>query len=264
MKFLFGSMAGRLAVAAVALVVALGAGWYFFIREENSAQESAAEITDDVKQAAQTATQATGTQATGTQATGTTAAQTPATAGAGGSTYAGKSYRIIEGQSEAWYLAPEKIARLPTSSTAKGVTKGVTGEFHLTKDGLDTSKPTTFTVDLTKLQSDESRRDTRTQSALETSKYPTTTFTATKISGLPAEFTATDTVLQLTGTMDLHGVKKEVTWELKVKRDGNILSVLGTTEFKYSDFGIQKPDIAGMVTVEENVTLQVQLFVQES
>jgi hypothetical protein len=49
-----------------------------------------------------------------------------------------------------------------------------------------------------------------------------------------------------------------------VKRDGNILSVLGTTEFKYSDFGIQKPDIAGMVTVEENVTLQVQLFVQES
>ncbi len=254
MKFLFGSISGRLAVAAVALVVALGAGWYFFIRDENSAQESAADISDDVKQAAQTVT----------QTTGTTAAQTPATGGAGGSTYAGKSYRIIAGQSEAWYLAPEKIARLPTSSTAKGVTKGVTGEFHLTADGLDASKPTSFTVDLTTLTSDESRRDARTQSALETSKYPTTTFTATKITGLPAEFTATDTVLQLIGTMDLHGVQKEITWELKVKRDGDILSVLGTTEFKYSDFGIQKPDIAGMVTVEENVTLQVQLFVQES
>jgi len=261
LKFLFGGLIGKLLTTAVVLVVAAGAGWYFFIREENSAQETAGDITDEVKQAAQTATQAAGTTAPGTQAAGTT--QTPSNTGAGASSYAGKSYGIIEGQSSAWYLAPEKIARLPTSSTAKGVTTGVSGQFHVTANGLDSSKPTSFTVDLTKLQSDESRRDTRTQSALETTKYPTTTFTATKITGLPAEFGSTDTILQLTGTMDLHGVKKEITWELKVKKDGSILSVLGTTEFKYSDFGIQKPDIAGMVTVEDNVTLQVQLFLQE-
>ena len=66
--------------------------------------------------------------------------------------------------------------------------------------------------------------------------------------------------MQLVGTLDLHGVQKEVTWELKVKKDGEILSGLGTVKFKYSDFGIRKPDIGGFVTVEEDVTLQVQLF----
>ena len=99
--------------------------------------------------------------------------------------------------------------------------------------------------------------------ALETQKFPTATFTATRLVGLPAEFTAQEVEMQLTGILDLHGVQKEVTWKVQVKKDAatNILSGLATTEFKYSDFGITKPDIAGFVTVEENVQLQVQLFV---
>lgn len=258
MRFLFGGMVGRFLSLAVLAVIVAGVGWYFFIREDNEAQKAAADITDEVRQAA-------GQTATAPAATATTAAGQGSNATTeGASTYAGKSYRIIEGQSEAWYLAPEKLASLPTSSTAKGTTKEITGEFHLTADGLDPAKPTTFTVGLASITSDESRRDNRMRGALETSKYPTTTFTASIISGLPAEFGTTDTVLQLTGTLDLHGVQKEVTWELKVKRDGDILSVLGTTGFKYSDFGITKPDIGGFVSVDENVTLQVQLFAQES
>lgn len=262
MRSLFGGVIGRFLFLAVLAVIVAGVGWYFFIREDNEAQKAAADITDEVRQAA-------GQTATAPAAASPTAAAQgsntpPAATTDGASTYAGKSYRIIEGQSEAWYLAPEKLASLPTSSTAKGTTKAVTGEFHLTSDGLDPAKPTTFTVDLASITSDESRRDNRMRGALETSKYPTTTFTATGISGLPVEFGATDTVLQLTGTLDLHGVQKEVTWELKVKRDGDILSVLGTTGFKYSDFGITKPDIGGFVSVDENVTLQVQLFVQET
>lgn len=264
MKFLFGGLIGRLLSLAVVAVIAAGAGWYFFIREDNEAQKAAADITDEVRQAAgQTATPA-ATSPTGSQGSNATAPATTSAAQAeGASAYAGKSYRIIEGQSGAWYLADEKLARLPTGSTAKGTTDKIAGEFHLTEDGLDPSKATTFTVDLASITSDNSRRDERMRAALETSKYPTTTFTATAISGLPAEFGTADTILQLTGTLDLHGVQKEVTWELKVKRDGDILSVLGTTAFTYADFNITKPDIAGVVSVAEDVTLQVQLFIQE-
>jgi polyisoprenoid-binding protein YceI len=262
-KFLFGGLLGRLLSFAVVAVIAAGAGWYFFIREDNEAQKSAADVTDEVRDAvSQTATPSPGASPASSETP--TAGATGAAATEGGSNYAGKAYRVIEGQSEAWYLADEKLARLPTGSTAKGTTNKITGEFHLTEDGLDPSKPTTFTVDLTSITSDNSRRDERMHGALETSKYPTTTFTASGIRGLPAEFGTADTVLQLTGTLDLHGVQKEVTWELKVKRDGDILSVLGTTAFKYADFNITKPDIAGVVSVDENVTLQVQLFVQES
>jgi polyisoprenoid-binding protein YceI len=264
-KFLFGGLVGRLISLAVVAVIAAGAGWFFFIREDNDAQKAAADITDEVRQAAAgtTTPSAASPTATGEGSSAATPAATSAAQTEGASAYAGKSYRIIEGQSTAWYLADEKLARLPTGSTAKGTTDQITGEFHLTGDGLDPSKATTFTVDLASITSDNSRRDERMRGALETSKYPTTTFTATGISGLPAEFSATDTVLQLAGTLDLHGVQKEVTWELKVKRDGDILSVLGTTTFKYTDFNITKPDIAGVVSVEEDVTLQIQLFAQE-
>ena len=264
MKFLFGGLVGRLLSLAVLAVIVAGVGWYFFIREDNEAQKSAADITDEVRIAAgQTATPA-ATSPAGSPGSGATApATTSAALAEGASTHAGKSYRILEGQSEAWYLADEKLARLPTGSTAKGTTNKVTGEFHLTEDGLNPSKATTFTVDLASITSDNSRRDERMRGALETSKYPSTNFTATNITGLPAEFGSADTILQLTGTLDLHGVQKSVPWELKVKRDGDILSVLGTTTFNYADFNITRPEIAGVVSVEEDVTLQVQLFIQE-
>ena len=175
-------------------------------------------------------------------------------------TIAGKSYKLVEGQSSAWYLAPEKLASLPTSSTAKGTTKGVTGEFHFADGGLNPAKPTKFTVDLKGLTSDQGMRDRRVQDTLETGKFPSATFTATRLTGLPAEFTASDTAMQITGTFDLHGVQKDVTWELKVKQEQGILSGLATIKFKYSDFGIRKPDIGGFVSVEDEVTIQVQLF----
>ncbi len=224
----------RLLGGLLILLVLAGAGWWFFVRESNEVQIDTSDVTDAVRTAAPSA---------------------PATSSIGS-----RSYKIVEGQSLAWFLAPEKLASLPTSSVAKGTTSEVSGEFHFTPDGLDPAKTTKFTVGLTKLKSDESRRDSRAHSALETSKFPAATFTATKLTGMPAQFGAQDSVMQLTGTLDLHGVKKEVTWELKVKKDGDILSGLATVKFKYTDFGITRPDIGGFVTVESEVTIQVQLF----
>ena len=249
----FTSLIGRLVSLAVVLLVVVGAGWYYFIREDNEVQKEAAAITDAVRAAAAASTAP-------SVSAGAAATTAPAQAAAASSTIGGARYSIIEGQSLAWYLAPEKLASLPTSSVAKGTTSDVKGEFNLTAAGLDPAKPTTFTVGLKTLKSNESRRDDRAQTALETSKFPSATFTAKTLTGMPREFTATDSVMQLVGTLDLHGVQKEVTWELKVKKDGEILSGLGTVKFKYSDFGIRKPDIGGFVTVEEDVTLQVQLF----
>lgn len=261
--FLLGRMIGRVLSLAVIAVIVLGAGWYFFIREDNEAQKEAAAVTDEVRQAANsTPTTAPANTVTPGATRAATSAASPAAASAA-SSIGSTNYTIVQGQSSAWYLAPEKLANLPTSSVAKGVTSDVKGEFHFTADGLDPAKPTTFTVGLASLKSDESRRDQRASGALETSKFPTTTFTATKLTGMPKEFAATDSVMQLTGTLDLHGVKKEVTWELKVKKDGDILSGLGTVKLKYSDFGINKPDIAGFVTVEPEVTIQVQLFAKQ-
>ena len=240
--FLFGRVFGRLITLALVLLVAGGAGWYFFIREDNKLATAAPAIPASVKGDA--------TAAAGSNPASTTGANV---------------FKIIPAQSEAAYFAGETLARVGLPSTAKGVTKDIEGQFALTADGLDTAKTTKFTVKLTSLKSNESQRDSRAQGALETSKFAVATFTATKLSGLPKEFpAATEVPLQLTGTLDLHGVQKEVTWDVKAKKEGAGFSAPATVRFKFADFNINRPNLAGFVTVDEDVTLQVQIIAQAS
>jgi len=55
-------------------------------------------------------------------------------------------------------------------------------------------------------------------------------------------------------------VQKEVTWEVEARREGDIITALATTNFLYEDFGIPVPNIGGFVSVEDDVTLQVQII----
>jgi polyisoprenoid-binding protein YceI len=233
------------AVAIVALVVVVSAGWWFFVREENELATSAPEIPDELVEP-------------------TSAATPPAASGE--SEDGSITFTIISDRSEAAYFADEQLASLPLPSTAKGATNDITGEFHVSEDGyaLSESQTSSFTVDLTTLESDEDRRDNRVQNdALQTSQFPTATFTATSVSGidtsLPLEQEHT---FQLTGMLDLHGVQKEVTWEVKAKREGNVMTALATTTFLYADFNITPPNIGGFVSVEDDVTLQVQIIAE--
>jgi polyisoprenoid-binding protein YceI len=236
------------ATAVAILVAAAIGGWWFFIREDASLATNAPAIPADLKQ------------------TPAAAAKTPArTSSSGGG---GLTFKIISDRSEAAYFADEKLASLPLPSKAKGTTRDIEGEFHLTADGfdLDASQPTAFTVDLTTLKSDKSMRDRRVQNqGLETGTYPKATFTATNVTGFDKSLPADqEQDLQLSGTLDLHGVKKDVTWDVKARRDGNVITALATLKFKFADFGIPVLNIADFVSVQDAVTLQVQVVAQAS
>jgi polyisoprenoid-binding protein YceI len=177
-----------------------------------------------------------------------------------------QAFVIVSGCSEAAYFADEKLASLPLPSTAKGSTKDITGTFYLTEDGLalDPSQESKFTVDLTTLKSDRDMRDRRVQSdGLQTNQFPTATFTATSVTGYdPGIPEGTEQALTLTGMMDLHGVQREITWDVRARREGDIITALATVNFLYSDFSIPVLSIAGFVSVEDDVTLQVQIVAQ--
>ena len=70
--------------------------------------------------------------------------------------------------------------------------------------------------------------------------------------------------MQLTGTLDLHGVKKEVTWDVKARRDGAVITGLATVKFNFGDFNIPILNIANFVSVQDGVTLQAQIVAQAS
>jgi polyisoprenoid-binding protein YceI len=221
-------------------IVAAAAGWWFFVREDNQLATSAPAIPSDLVEAA---ARPTGAAPTGNVLT----------------------FRVIPDRSEAAYFADETLASIGVPSTAKGATTEIEGEFHLTPDGLALAEGATsrFTVQLGNLVSGEGRRDNRVREALEVGRYPAATFTVTSVSGYDPEIAAGDEQsLALTGTLDLHGVQREVTWDVLARREGDVFTALATLNFLYSDFNIPVLNIGGFVSVQEDVTLQVQLVAQ--
>lgn len=245
---------GGLALAVIAAVVGVGA-WYFLIRDD------AEPLTEPLPIPTGLLNSATPTTSAGASPTnGATAEPTDATGT--------QTWTIVAGESEADYYVGETLASLGVPSTANGKTGEITGTFYLTADGaaLDTSQTSSFTVDLTTLQSDEDRRDNRVQDALETGQFPTATFTATSISGLDTTAIAdgAQVTFQLNGTLELHGVTQEVTWEVEATRQQNVISAIANLDIAFADYGITPPNIGGFVSVEDTATLQAVIIAQQS
>jgi polyisoprenoid-binding protein YceI len=229
----------------VVLVAAVIAGWWFFIREDAELATEPPAIPEELLQA--------------------TEVPSPVSGGETAEASDVLTFQIIPTESEAAYFVGEKLASLPLPSTAKGTTNDIAGEFHLTSDGtaLAPGAESQFTVDLRTLTSDQSRRDNRVQDALQTDLYPTATFTVSDVTGYdPAIPEGEEQTLTLTGTLDLHGVQREVTWEVQARRESDVITALATLTIAFADFDITPPNIAGFVSVEDEATLQVQIIAQ--
>jgi polyisoprenoid-binding protein YceI len=249
----------RVVLAAVVLVVAAAAGWWFFVREDAQLAEAPLAIRG-------TPTASAGE--TPSPTAGDDPSTTPNTSDPGVALSDGytlytlvSEHDAVEGRAEAAYFADEQLARIGVPSTAKGATFDISGQFALGPDGLDPRVPAVIVVGLTTLSSDEGMRDNRVRQALEISSFPTATFTASSLEGWTGDIAEGESVeLALAGTMDLHGVQRDLTWDVIATRQGDVITALATTNFLYADFDIPILNIGGFVSVEEDVTLTVQLI----
>jgi polyisoprenoid-binding protein YceI len=112
-----------------------------------------------------------------------------------------------DGQSFAGYRVNEKLASLPTRSDAVGRTNAVTGGMTITGSAV---RAADFTADLTRLTSNEMRRDNYIRhDGLESSTFPTATFSLTgplPFGAIPATGQAVSVTAH--GSLTLHGVKR--------------------------------------------------------
>ena len=238
--------AGAVSVVLVAAVAA--AGWWFLVRDTAQLATSPPEIPAALLNATAPP------EAGATEAAAATEVSMNSTV----------TFEVNSGLSEAAYFVNEELASLGVPSTAKGTTNQVSGTLYVTSDGsLAADAPSQFVVDLRGLASDKSKRDERVQEALQTSQYPTATFTATGVNGYDASVPeGEEQVLQLTGTLDLHGVQKQVTWDVKAYRQGDAISALATVTVAFADFNMTAPTFAQIVSIDDKATLQVQLIAQ--
>lgn len=210
-----------------------------------------------------TADAAASTQPTATIASTAAGDATPTTASAASAAATlispnAKVYQIVPDQTTAQYEVTEKFLNRALPNKAIGKTNAVSGEVQLDIS----SKPAgaiTMHVDLSTLTSDESRRDNMIRrNWLESSTYPNADFVSTGASGLPDSYKDGDPItFKLTGNLTIHNTTKPVTFDVTGKVSGNTITGTATTQILMKDFGFNPPDIAGMLTVTDGVTVTV-------
>ncbi len=182
---------------------------------------------------------------------------------ASASTSAGAGTWTVGTGSQAGYRVREKLASFSAPSDAVGRTSAVTGTLTLTQAASgSTVTAATFTVDVTKLTSDQSRRDQRIHSqGLESDRYPTATFTLTSPIAVPADAAGGQIIkVSATGDLTIHGVTKSVTIPIDARLNGSKIELVGAITFPFSQFAMTPPSIGGFVSVENNATMEFQLL----
>ena len=164
------------------------------------------------------------------------------------------NWQVTEG-SQAGYRVEEVLNG--QSNTAVGRTTVVTGGLTATPTQVTEAK---FTVDLTKVASDQARRDAQFQDRImQTSQFPTATFTLADPVDLAELATAAGTrTVDVQGTLALHGTTKDVTMPLTVVRSGATLTISGQVPVVFADYGIENPSF-GIVRTEDHGAIEVLL-----
>jgi len=169
--------------------------------------------------------------------------------------------------STAGYRVQEQLAGINFPTEAVGTSAGLTGTIMLKPDGSIDSSQSKLSIDLKTLKSDQDMRDGYIrQRTLETDKFPTAEFVPTKVQGIPTPLPLMGQAgFQLTGNMTVHGVTKEITWNglTTFAKDGGIAG-RAWTEFDFPTFGLTKPTLARLLSVDDKIKLELVFRMKRS
>ncbi len=112
-----------------------------------------------------------------------------------------------------------------------------------------------FTVDMTTLVSDSTRRDRQVNTRiLDTVNFPTSTFVLKKpIALTPEALAGSDFTVETTGTLTLRGVTKDIDLTLKARLVEDVIEVNGSIEIVFTDWSIPDPSISGIIVVDRGL-----------
>lgn len=175
-------------------------------------------------------------------------------------------YVLVSEKSEARYRVREQLANLSLPNDAIGSTRQFTGTMTVKPDGSVVSSESRFIVNLGTLQSDQSRRDNYLrQNVLQTDQYPTAVFVPTQVTGLPSPLPQSGPVsFKLTGDLTIRNVTKPVTWDVTGQVQGDQVTGQATTSFKFDYFGLTQPRVPVVLSVEDNIKLELDVTLQRA
>ena len=166
----------------------------------------------------------------------------------------GITFVVGEG-SEATFTVTEQLARLPLPNDAVIRTTALSGEVHM--DGRDSF----IEIDLQQMRSDSSFRDRYIRSTM-FGRDPIGVFTVKGLDRLPEGFRDGEVVTgQVHGELLIRGVTAPLTFDVEARDDGDVVHILGRTSFTWDELQIPKPSARSVISVEDEVTVEVLLSV---
>ena len=159
------------------------------------------------------------------------------------------------------YTVREQLARQSLPRNAIGETTAVFGWVTFNPDGTVKSDDSTITVDMSTLASDESQRDSYVRdNTLETDDFSNAVFVAKETRNLPWPLpTQGGVTFRLIGDMTVHGVTRELTWEVTAQFDGATVTATATTSFSFNEFDMERPNVLFLIGVENEIKLELDM-----
>ena len=148
------------------------------------------------------------------------------------------------------YRVKETIVGQKTEGV--GRTAAVTGSLTISDQKVLNAE---FTVDMTSLKSDSTRRDRQVNTRiLDTATYPTATFVLKKpITLTPEALAGSDFSVDTTGTLTLRGVTKDIDLRLLARLVDGVIEVNGSIQIVFTDWSIPDPSISGIIVVDRGL-----------
>ena len=133
-----------------------------------------------------------------------------------------------------------------------GRTSAVTGSLVIANNEVTSAE---FSVDMTTIKSDSSRRDRQVNNRiLDTATFPTATFALNDpIALTPEALAGSDFTVNTTGTLTLRGVTKTVPVALTARIVDNVIEVNGNIEIVFAEWQIPDPSVSAIVVEDRGL-----------
>ena len=144
---------------------------------------------------------------------------------------------------------------------ATGETRDVAGSIAFDADGGVVADGSRIAVQAATLRTDSNRRDGYVRNrTLLTDTYPEVVFQPTSVEGLPASIADASGPVEftITGNLTVRDQTREVTWDAMAEFPGDGTATgFASVMFTFDDFGMDKPRVAIVVSVEDEILLEL-------
>lgn len=148
------------------------------------------------------------------------------------------------------YRVKETIVGQKTEGV--GRTSEITGLLTIVDEQVTAAE---FTVDMTTLVSDSTRRDRQVNTRiLDTANFPTATLTLKEpITLTPEALAGSDFSVDTTGSLTLRGVTKDIDLTLIARLVDDVIEVNGSIQIVFTDWSIPDPSISSIIVVDRGL-----------